>query len=113
MFRLCDLVRRVGEQRAFGLSPIASTPMTWPCAQTWGLGLLLSVVGHVIRIPRAAKLVGLMKPWAVRRRTWSKFLVPSMRLLDARLVWCKASNSSDQLMMVSTMLENSGSSPVW
>ena len=27
-----------------------------------------------MRIPRAWKLVGLVKPWAVRRRTWSRLL---------------------------------------
>ena len=40
--------------------------------------------GHyVTRMPRASKLVGLVKPWAVRRRTWSRLLMPSMRPLEA------------------------------
>ena len=38
-------------------------------------------VHHVTRSARAAKLWGLVKPWAVRRRTWRRLLVPSMRPL--------------------------------
>ena len=69
--------------------------------------------GHyVTRMPRASKLVGLVNPWAVRRRTWSRLLVPSILPLEARSVWCQARISSDQAMMVSTMSWNSGSSPV-
>ena len=30
---------------------------------------------YVTRMPRASKLVGLVKPWALRRRTWSRLLV--------------------------------------
>ena len=37
--------------------------------------------GHyVTRMPRASKLVGLVKPWALRRRTWSR-LMPSILCL--------------------------------
>ena len=69
--------------------------------------------GHyVTRMPRASKLVGLVKPWALRRRTWSRLFVPSMRPLEARSVWCQARISSDHAMMVSTMSWYSGSSPV-
>ena len=33
--------------------------------------------GHyVTRMPRASKLRGLVNPWALRRRTWSRLLVP-------------------------------------
>ena len=41
-------------------------------------------VHHVTRSARAAKLWGLVKPWAVRRRTWRRLLVPSMRPLLGR-----------------------------
>ena len=61
------------------------------------------LAGHVIRIPRAAKLAGLVKPWAVLRRTWRRLSVSSMRPLETLPVWCQASISSDQEMMVSTM----------
>ena len=69
--------------------------------------------GHyVTRMPRASKLRGLVKPWAVRLRTWSRLFMPSMRPFEARSVWCQARISSDQAMMVSTMSWYSGSSPV-
>ena len=62
------------------------------------------LAGHVISSPRASKLVGLVKPWAVRRRTWSRLFVPSMRPLEARSVWCQARISSDHAMKVSTVM---------
>ena len=40
---------------------------------------------------------------AVRRRTWSRLFVPSMRPLEARSVWCQARISSDHAMKVSTV----------
>ena len=68
--------------------------------------------GHyVTRMPRASKLVGLVNPWAVRRRTWSRLLVPSILPLLARPAQCQLRISSDQAMKVSTMSWNSGSSP--
>ena len=70
------------------------------------------LAGHVISSPRASKLAGLVKPWAVRRRTWSRLFVPSMRPLEARSVWCQARISSDHAMKVSTVSWYSGSSPV-
>ena len=76
----------------------------------WGCWHRLA--GHVSRSPRAWKLVGLVNPWAVRRRTWRR-IVPSILPLLGWLVWCQARIWSDQLMMVLTMLWNSGSSPVW
>ena len=39
----------------------------WVAGTGWG--------HYVTRMPRVSKLVGLVKPWAVRRRTWSR-LVP-------------------------------------
>ena len=52
-----------------------------------GVGLLLSVFGgHVTRIPRAAKLWVLVNPWATRRRTWRRLLIPSMGPLVALLL---------------------------
>ena len=62
------------------------------------------LAGHVISSPRASKLAGLVKPWAVRRRTWSRLFVPSMRPLEARSVWCQARISSDHAMKVSTVM---------
>ena len=47
-------------------------------------------VHHVTRSARAAKLWGLVKPWAVRRRTWRRLLVPSMRPLLGRPAVCQA-----------------------
>ena len=47
-------------------------------------------VDHVTRSARAAKLWGLVKPWAVRRRTWRRLLVPSMRPLLGRPAVCQA-----------------------
>ena len=55
-------------------------------------------------MPRASKLVGLVKPWAVRRRTWSRLLVPSILPLEGRPVWCQLRISSDQAMNVSTVM---------
>ena len=43
-------------------------------------------------MPRASKLRGLVKPWAVRRSTWSRLLVPSILPLEARSLWCQARN---------------------
>ena len=61
--------------------------------------------GHyVTRMPRASKLVGVVKPWALRLSTWSRLLVPSILPLEARSLWCQARISSDQAMMVSTMM---------
>ena len=69
--------------------------------------------GHyVTRMPRASKLRGLVKPWALRLSTWSRLLVPSILPLEARSVWCQARISSVQAMMVSTVSWYSGSSPV-
>ena len=65
-----------------------------------GLALLLSVGGHVLGIPRVVRVV---KPWAVLRRTWSKLLVRSIWLVDVR----GSKISSDGAVMVSTMLWNS------
>ena len=62
------------------------------------------LAGHVISSPRASKLAGLVKPWAVRRRTWSRLFVPSMRPLEARSVWCQLRISSDHAMKVSTVM---------
>ena len=73
------------------------------------VGVIMSRGGRGLR---SWKLVGLVKPWAVRRRTWSRLLVPSIRPLEGRPVWCQLRISSDQEMMVSTMWWNSGSSPV-
>ena len=47
-------------------------------------------VHHVTRSARAAKLWGLVKPWALRRRTWRRLLVPSMRPLEGRPAACQA-----------------------
>ena len=55
-------------------------------------------------MPRASKLVGLVKPWALRLSTWSRLLVPSILPLEARSLWCQARIWSDQAMMVSTMM---------
>ena len=67
---------------------------------------------YVTRMPRASKLRGLVKPWAVRRRTWSRLSVSSIVPLGARSVWCQLRISSDHAMNVSTVLWYSGSSPV-
>ena len=45
-----------------------------------------------------------MKPWAVRRRTWRRLLVPSILPLLGWLVWCQARIWSDQAMMVLTVM---------
>ena len=74
---------------------------------------MVSVWGdHVTRSPRAAKLWGLVKPWATLRRTWRRLLVPSIRPLEGRPVSCQAKISSPHAMMVSTMSWNSPSWPV-
>ena len=39
---------------------------------------------YVTGMPRASKLRGLVNPWALRRSTWSRLLVPSMRPLEGR-----------------------------
>ena len=42
------------------------------------MGLRVAGTGwghYVTRMPRASKLRGLVKPWAVRRSTWSRLLV--------------------------------------
>ena len=61
---------------------------------------------------RGWPLGGLVKPWALRLSTWSRLLVPSILLLEARSLWCQARISSDQAVMVSTMSWYSPSSPV-
>ena len=66
----------------------------------------------VTRRPRASKLVGLVKPWAVRLSTCSRLLMPSILPLEAQSVWCQARIWSDQAMKVSTVSWNSGSPPV-
>ena len=69
-------------------------------------------LGHyVTRMPRASKLRGLVKPWALRRRTWSRLLVPSILPLEGWPVWCQLRISSDHAMNVSTVSWYSGSSP--
>ena len=50
---------------------------------------------YVTRMPRASKLVGLVKPWALRRSTWSRLMVPSILPLEARSLWCQAWKGSD------------------
>ena len=60
------------------------------------------LAGHVISSPRASKLAGLVKPWAVRRRTWSRLFVPSS--VRWKLGLCGARRiSSDHAMKVSTV----------
>ena len=44
---------------------------------------------------------GLVNPWAVRRSTWSRLLVPSILPLEGRPVWCQLRISSDHAMNVS------------
>ena len=69
--------------------------------------------GHyVTRMPRASKLRGLVKPWALRRRTCRRLLVPSILPLEGRPAQCQLRISSDQAMNVSTVSWYSGSSPV-
>ena len=86
------------------------TPAWHPCRDapailTVGLRVAGTGWGHyVTRMPRASKLRGLVKPWAVRRRTWSRLLMPSILPLEARSVWCQARISSDHAMMVSTVM---------
>ena len=67
---------------------------------------------YVTRMPRASKLRGLVNPWALRRSTWSRLLVPSILPLEGRPVWCQLRISSDHAMNVSTVSWYSGSSPV-
>ena len=55
-------------------------------------------------MPRASKLRGLVKPWALRRRTWSRLLVPSILPLEGWPVWCQLRISSDRAMNVSTVM---------
>ena len=69
-------------------------------------------VHHVTSRPRAAKFSGLVKPWAVRRRTWRRLLVPSMRPLEGRPAACQARIWGMWAMSVLTMRWNSGRSPV-
>ena len=45
---------------------------------------------------------GWCEPWATRRRTWRRLLVPSIRPLEGRPALCQAKISSPQAMMVST-----------
>ena len=68
-------------------SPVGLTPRlggkSWVLRVFVGLWVAGTGWGHyVTRIPRAAKLVGLVKPWAVRRRTCRRLLVLIWR------VWC-------------------------
>ena len=58
------------------------------------------LAGRVVRSPRVWKLVGLVKPWAVRRRTWRRLSVSSILLLLGWLVWCQARIWFDQLTMM-------------
>ena len=92
--------------------PVFSSTIVGPSRKCGIVGCCDRLAGHVIRIPRAAKLAGLVKPWAVLRSTWRRLFVPSMRPLETRPVWCQFNISSDQEMMVSTMSWNSGMSPV-
>ena len=55
-------------------------------------------------MPRASKLRGLVNPWALRRRTWSRLLVPSILPLLGRPAQCQLRISSDQAMNVSTVM---------
>ena len=76
-----------------------------PAILTVGLRVAGTGWGHyVTRMPRASKLVGLVKPWALRLSTWSRLFMPSMRPFEARSVWCQARISSVQAMMVSTVM---------
>ena len=59
----------------------ARNPWSAPTTELWGparkrgmRGCWNRLAGHVISSPRAWKLVGLVKPWAVRRSTWSRLL---------------------------------------
>ena len=70
-------------------------------------------VHHVTRSARAAKLCGLVNPWAVRRRTWRRMLVPSMRPLLGRPAACQARICGMWASSVLTILWYSGRSPVW
>ena len=55
-------------------------------------------------MPRASKLRGLVKPWALRRRTWSRLSVSSILPLLGWPVWCQLRISSDRAMNVSTVM---------
>ncbi len=57
-----------------------------PACKRGTQGLLVLVWDHVTSRPRAAKLRGLLNPWAVLRRTCMRLLVPSMRPVEGRLV---------------------------
>ena len=62
-------------------------------------------LGHyVTRMARASKLRGLVKPWALRRRTWSRLLVPSILPLEGWPAQCQLRISSDHAMNVSTVM---------
>ena len=74
----------------------------------WGCWHRLA--GRVVSRPRASKLVGLVKLWAVRRSTCGRLFVPSVLLLEARLVWWKARISSDHAMVASAMSWNAAGS---
>ena len=52
-----------------------STQKPGPARKRGIWGCWFRLVAHVVRSPRAWKLVGLVKPWAVRRRTWRRLLV--------------------------------------
>ena len=50
-----------------------------------------------MRIPRAWKLVGLVKPWAVRLRTWNRLmLMPPVVRLAAPMVATPTMRSCDR-----------------
>jgi hypothetical protein len=66
----------------------------------------------VTRSLRGAKLSALVSPWAVRRWTRGRLLVPSVRPLEGRLVSCQSRIWSPQVMTVSTTRWYSGGSPV-
>ena len=71
------------------------------------MGLRVAGTGwghYVTRMPRASKLRGLVNPWALRRSTWSRLLVPSILPLEGRPVWCQLRISSDHAMNVSTVM---------
>ena len=55
-------------------------------------------------MPRASKLRGLVNPWALRRRTWSRLSVSSILPLLGRPAQCQLRISSDQAMNVSTVM---------
>ena len=74
-----DYELRRGELEAVQIDLTNQVFEYWGPARIRGIeGCWHRLAGHVIRMPRAAKLSGLVKPWAVRRSTCSRLLVPSI-----------------------------------